>query len=137
VGRKERLTEFVEIILIRLEHTVEPRKEFLGTVIRMQNDRDSVVFGNGTNVHGQSDGSSRGTIRVLATLSEHERASTIGHLDNDGGLGLASGFQTGVGSGRTVETREFIIQTRGFMDENSTCHKRFPTRVLLLIVLKV
>mmetsp|Transcript_7207 Transcript_7207/g.17625 ORF Transcript_7207/g.17625 Transcript_7207/m.17625 type:complete len:365 (-) Transcript_7207:37-1131(-) len=101
VRGEKRFSVLLVVILVGLEHTVEPREKLLGTVIGMENNRDSVVLGDGTDVHGQGNGTSGSTVGALDSLSEKEGSSSIGTLDDDGTLGLSGGFHAGVGSGRT------------------------------------
>jgi hypothetical protein len=39
-----------EVFLIRIHHAVEPWQELLGAVIRVKDDRDTVRWGDGTDV---------------------------------------------------------------------------------------
>ena len=51
---------YLEVFLVSLEHTVEPGKELLGAVVRVQNDRHAVVFGHQPGVLGAGNGAEDG-----------------------------------------------------------------------------
>jgi hypothetical protein len=102
VRREKGFAVLVEEIFVGLEHAIEPGKKLLGAVIRVENDWDSVVLGNGTDVHGKGDRSGGRAVGVLDSLSAHEGTSSVGTLDDDGALGLAGSFQDGIGRRGTV-----------------------------------
>lgn len=45
-----------EVLLVSIEHSVQPRKELLGAVIGVENNWDAVCWGNGADVVGRGDG---------------------------------------------------------------------------------
>jgi len=55
VRRKKWLSILGEEVFVGLNHAFEPRKELFGAVIRMENDRDAIVLGYRSCVHGKSD----------------------------------------------------------------------------------
>jgi hypothetical protein len=50
VGREQRFTVGLEVLLIGIEHTIEPRQELLGTVVRVDDDRNTISLGNCTDI---------------------------------------------------------------------------------------
>jgi hypothetical protein len=70
-------------VLVGLEHGIEPRKQVLGTVIRVKDDGDTVVLRDGTYVHRQGDGADGGGIGELQTLTGEESTTSIGDLDDN------------------------------------------------------
>jgi hypothetical protein len=55
VGREQGLAVLLEVCLIGIEKTVQPRKELLSTVVGVENDRNSIGRGNGTDVVSTSN----------------------------------------------------------------------------------
>ena len=52
---KKRLPELPKILLISFKHIIEPREEFLSAVVGVEDDGDTVVGGDGTDVVGEGD----------------------------------------------------------------------------------
>jgi hypothetical protein len=52
VGREQRLAVLLEVVFIRIEHAIEPRQEFLRTMVGVQDDGDTVCRSNDSNVVG-------------------------------------------------------------------------------------
>jgi len=94
VRGEEGLAVLLEVLLISSKHTIEPRKKLLGTVVRVQDDGDTVGLGDGTDVVGTSDGTENGSSLTLVgdALSGIVRSTTVGELDDDGRLGITSGL---------------------------------------------
>jgi hypothetical protein len=82
VRAEERLSVFLEVFLVRVQHTIQPWQELLGAVIGVQNDGDTVDGGDGSDVVGASNRSSnRGfLLAVCNTLFEFYLAA--GHTAN-------------------------------------------------------
>jgi hypothetical protein len=95
--------------LISLDHTIEPRKELLGTVIGVEDHRNAIVVGHRADVHGKGDGTSGAGVLVFDGLSGHELSSSVGNLDHDGGVEFGGGFHDSVGGGRTDGKRQMKI----------------------------
>ena len=101
VGGEEGLAVLGVELLVGLEHAVEPGEELLGAVVRVEDDGDAVVLGNGTDVHGKGDGTGDGGVGLLDGLADHEGTSSVGDLDHDGTVVLLGGLEAGVdGRGR-------------------------------------
>jgi len=98
VGREKRFTVLGKVFLISSQHTIEPRKELLGAVIRVNNDGDTVGLGNGANMVGASNGSENGGLLVLVgdTLSSVVSSTTVGELDDNGGLCVTGSLESSI-----------------------------------------
>ena len=53
-------------------------------------------------MHGKGNGTGSSGVVVLDSLSTIELTSSVGTLNDNGGLGLAGSLQDGIGAGRTV-----------------------------------
>ena len=49
---------FLEVLLIRIQHAIEPWQELLSAVICVKDDRNTVGWGNGTDIVSGCDSSS-------------------------------------------------------------------------------
>jgi hypothetical protein len=102
-SREEGNTVLLEVSLIGVQHSIEPRQQLLGTVVRVHDDGDSVSRSNGPDESGSSDGSGDGGLLlvgiVLDSLSGPEGSSSLGYLEDDGRVYITSGLQSGVGGG--------------------------------------
>jgi hypothetical protein len=90
------------------EHAVEPGEELLGAVVRVKDDGDTVGGGDGADVVSGSDGTGDGSLLlvVLDTLTGEEGGTTLGDLENDGGLrvaGTLKGGDDGRGRGNVLQ----------------------------------
>jgi len=54
-----------EVLLILVQHSIEPGEEFLGAVVGVQNDRDTVDRSDFADVVGSSNGTSDTSFLVL------------------------------------------------------------------------
>ena len=54
------LAMLLKVSLIGVKKTIQPREELLGTVVGMEDDRDSISWSNGTNVHGAGNTTGNG-----------------------------------------------------------------------------
>lgn len=55
---EERLAVFLEIFLVFIEETIQPRKELLGTMIGVENDWDTVGRSDSADIHCASNATS-------------------------------------------------------------------------------
>ena len=102
VRSKERFPVLGIKLFVGGEHAIKPGQYLFGAMVRVQNDGNAIVLGDGAHVHGQSHGTGGGVVGVFNGLADHKGASSVGNLNHDGGLGFASGLQDGVGCRRTV-----------------------------------
>jgi hypothetical protein len=81
VRREEGLSVLLVITLRCSEKSINPRKKLLSTVIGVENDGDSVLFREGTNVEGSRNGTGDGgsVVFVIKTLSSVE-LNEIGYI---------------------------------------------------------
>jgi hypothetical protein len=102
VRGEERFTVDLEVFFISGNHTVEPRQELLGTMVRVDKDGDTVSLGNGTNVVSTRDGTKdRGfLVLVVNGLTGNIGSTTVGELDDDGRLVLLGSFKSSIDSTR-------------------------------------
>jgi hypothetical protein len=107
VRRVERLSILGKVGFVSLEHTVEPREELLGAVVRVENDRNAVEGSQGAHMKSQGNGSSGCSVGVLDALSTQEGTASVGHLNHDGGLVDFGSFHDGVGGRGTVFSERF------------------------------
>lgn len=61
VRAEERLTRGLEVSLVGIKHAIEPGKKLLGTVVSVEDDRDTVGGGNGSDVVSTSNGAGNGS----------------------------------------------------------------------------
>lgn len=105
----------LEVGLIGIKETVQPRQKLLGAVVGVKNDGDTVGWCDAADVVGSSDSSSNGSFLVavrntlycccqsllvspssagdLPYLSGEVCSATLGRLDDDWGLRIASSLQ--------------------------------------------
>ena len=102
MGGEEGLVVQLEVSLIGIEETVQPREELLGAVVGVKDDGDTVGGGNATDVVGSGDTTSDGgsLVTVGNTLTSEESSTTLGELQNDGALLVTSGLEGGDNGGR-------------------------------------
>jgi hypothetical protein len=72
-------------------------------VIRVENDGNTVVRGDGTDVHGHGDGTSGSGVGILDSLAREKGGSAVGALDHDRTVVFLGGFQDTIAGGRTRE----------------------------------
>lgn len=99
VRREEGDTVLLEVRLVGVEHAVKPWQQLLGAVVRVEDDRDAVVRGNGSDVVGGSGRSGDGGGLVGAvgeSLSSEEGGSTLRDLEDDRGVDVPGGLEDGV-----------------------------------------
>mmetsp|Transcript_16018 Transcript_16018/g.36590 ORF Transcript_16018/g.36590 Transcript_16018/m.36590 type:complete len:354 (+) Transcript_16018:1312-2373(+) len=109
VRAEEGLSMLLEVLLISVQHSVKPGKELLGAVIRVENDRNSVMFGHQANMMGARDGSKdaslEGFLGVVQSLSSVELRSSVGELDHNRAVVLLGCLQhlVDTAGGNTVD----------------------------------
>lgn len=97
VGGEEGLAVDLEVGLVGLDHAIEPGKELLGAVVGVKDNGDTVGRGDGTDVVGTSNGTGNGGLLVGVgdTLTGEVGSTTVGHLEDDGRLGIAGSLEGG------------------------------------------
>lgn len=61
---EQRFAMFFEVLLIRIQHAIQPWQKLLSTMIGVQNDWDIIRRGNGANIMGTSDRSRNRSLLV-------------------------------------------------------------------------
>ena len=79
VGREERFSVFLEILLVLIEHTIEPWQQFLGAMVCVQDDRNSVNGRKCSDIMccGDGPGNRSTLIGVGDTLSSEVGGSSL------------------------------------------------------------
>lgn len=92
---EEGLAVELEVALILIHHAVEPGEELLGAVVGVKNDGNAVGGSNGTDVVSSGDGTGNGggLALIANTLTGEVSSTTLGDLQADGGLLVASGLE--------------------------------------------
>ena len=95
VRGEERLAVLLEVLLVGVEHAVEPWEKLLGAVVGVKDDRDAVGGSDGTDVVGSGDGTLyRGElVLVVDALAGEVGSATLGCLEDDGCLCIAGSFK--------------------------------------------
>ena len=123
MGREERDTVFLEVGLVGIEHSIEPRQELLGAVVRVENDGDSVGGSDSSDESGSGNGTSnRGLLLVgvvLDTLSGPKGSTSLGDLEDNRGLGVTSSLERSVGGGGRgdVDGRDGVLVLTSVLKE--------------------
>jgi hypothetical protein len=131
VGAEQGLAVGLKVGLIGIEHAIEPRQKLLGAVVGVQDDGDTVGGSDRADVVGSRNGTSNRSslVSVAHTLAGEVSGTTLGHLDDDGGLGITSSLQrSNDGGGRSdVDGRhsELVLasvlkQTQDIVADNDT-----------------
>lgn len=99
---EEGLAVELEVALILIQQTIEPREELLSAVIGVEDDRDAVDGSNAADVVSGSDTTGNGgLLAVIAdTLSSKVGSTTLGELQNDRAVLITGGFEGRNHSGR-------------------------------------
>jgi len=87
VGGEQGLSVLLVVGLVGIEHTIEPWKELLGAVVRVENDGDTVVRSDSSDVVGGSGGTGNrsGLVGTVGkTLTTEESGTSLGDLEDDG-----------------------------------------------------
>lgn len=74
---------------------------YLGTVVAVENDGDAVVLGHQSDVLSSRDGPEDGGFLpgVLDALPREEGSTSIGKLNDDGGVDVPGSLQDGIDGG--------------------------------------
>ena len=98
VRREEGLAVLLVVTLRGGEETINPGKELLGAVIRVEDDGNAVLLGHGADVEGAGNGAGDSglVVVVVEALASVELRSARGELDDHGSVVLASGLEAGV-----------------------------------------
>jgi hypothetical protein len=114
VAGEKRLAMLLEVLLISIQHAIEPWKEFLGAVIGVENDGNAIGGSNSTDIVGSRDSSCNRSLlfpvcdtfsceisscygkisfnrfhRSLELLALQAPTSSLAHLENDWGFCVA------------------------------------------------
>jgi hypothetical protein len=110
VGGEEGLAVQLEVSLIGIEHTIEPREELLGAVIGVKDDGDVVGSRDATDVVGSGNGTGNGGLLAVVahTLTSEESGTTLGDLQNNGAVLVTSSLEGRDNSGRGGDVLEGI-----------------------------
>jgi hypothetical protein len=114
VAGEEGLAVELEVALILIQHAIEPGEELLGAVVGVEDNGDAVGGSNGADVVSSGDGTGNGGgLAVIAdTLAGEVSSTTLGDLQADGGLSVASGLEgsdDGGGGGDVLKNGELLL----------------------------
>lgn len=86
-----------KVFFIGSEHAIQPGKKFLRAVVGVEYDWDSIGGGNGADVMGGRNGTLDGCklASVGDTLASKVGSTSLGHLNDDGGLRIAGSLERG------------------------------------------
>mmetsp|Transcript_39223 Transcript_39223/g.72825 ORF Transcript_39223/g.72825 Transcript_39223/m.72825 type:complete len:210 (+) Transcript_39223:496-1125(+) len=98
VGGKQRLSMFLEVSFVGLQHTLKPRQPALLAVICVKDHRDTIELCNLTHVHGTSNSAGNGCsiICIVSSFAGNELTTTPGESDDDGTTVLLSSLHARV-----------------------------------------
>jgi hypothetical protein len=101
VGGEQGLAVDLEVLLVGVNHAIEPGKELLGAVVGVKDHGDAVGRGDGTDVVGTSNGTGNGGLLVGVgdALTGEVGGTAVGHLEDDGRLGIAGSLERGDNGG--------------------------------------
>lgn len=89
----------LEVLLVRIEHAIEPGEELLRAVVGVEDNRDAVDGRNGLDVGSGGDSTSNAGLAllgaVLDALAGKVGGTTLGCLEDDGRLGITGGLEGG------------------------------------------
>ena len=93
----EGLVVELEVALILIEETVEPGEKLLGAVVGVEDDGDTVGGGDAADVVGSGDTTGDGGVLAIVadTLTGEESSTTVGDLEDDGGLVVTGSLEGG------------------------------------------
>lgn len=122
VGGEERLAVLLEVLLIGVEHTVQPWQKLLGAVVGVEDNGDAVGRSDRANVVGSSDSASNrsGLVTVGNALAGEVSSTTLGGLQDDGRLGIAGSLESGDDSraGGYVDGRNGVLVLTGVLEQS-------------------
>ena len=101
----------LEVTLILVEETVEPREELLGAVVGVEDDGDTVGGGDAADVVGSGDTTGDGGVLAIVadTLTGEESSTTVGDLEDDGGLVVTGGLEGRDDDGRRGDVLHGLV----------------------------
>jgi hypothetical protein len=117
VRREKRLTVSLEVFLVSGNHTIEPRKELLGTMIRVNENGDTISLGNGTNILSTRDSTEDGSFLVLVinSLTSNEGSTTVGELDDDRRTVLLGSFEGSIDGTMMIIIMMLILKFKTYI----------------------
>mmetsp|Transcript_27143 Transcript_27143/g.47978 ORF Transcript_27143/g.47978 Transcript_27143/m.47978 type:complete len:292 (-) Transcript_27143:263-1138(-) len=124
VAAEESHSILVKVLFVSLEHAIKPRQNLLRAMVRVHHDRNPVELGHRARVQRTSNGPEDGALAVVVSLVRNafscdEPGTTVGNLNDDGGVGVPSRLQDAVDGARagTVERRNCVAVLRGMLEE--------------------
>jgi hypothetical protein len=86
------------VSLSGVEHAIDPREELLGRVIRVQDHRNAIRFGDAMHVSRTRDAAEdREALSLeLEALAREERRAAVGELHDDRGFDPRRGLERGI-----------------------------------------
>jgi hypothetical protein len=121
VRRVEGLAVELEVGLISIEETVQPREELLGAVVGVQDDGDTVDGGDAADVVGGGDTTSDGGVLAIVgdTLTGEVSGTTVRDLEDDGALGVTGSLEgrNDDGGGSNVHSRNGKVLLLSVLEE--------------------
>jgi hypothetical protein len=114
VGREEGLVVQLEVSLIGIEHTVQPREELLGAVVGVEDNGDVIGGGHATDVVGSGNGTSDGSLLAIVgdTLTGEESSTALGDLQDNGALLVTGSLEGSDNSGGGGDVLEELLVIR-------------------------
>lgn len=125
----EGLAVLLEVGLIGVQKAIEPREELLGAVVGVKDDRDAVGGGNAADVvsSGNTTGDGSGlaviadalrrlvrfcfVLEVITYLASEESSTTLGDLEDDGAVLVASSLEGRDDSGRGGDVLRRVLES--------------------------
>ena len=121
VRRVEGLAVELEVGLISVEETVQPREELLGAVVGVEDDGDTVDGGDAADVVGGGDTTSDGGVLAIVgdTLTGEVSGTTVRDLEDDGALGVTGSLEgrNDDGGGSNVHSRNGKVLLLSVLEE--------------------
>jgi len=86
----------LEVGLICIEHAIEPSQQFLGTMVRVEYDRNSVCGCDRTDIVGGSNGTGYGSLLVAVgqTFTAKKGRAALRGLEDDGSFDIACALES-------------------------------------------
>ena len=96
VAGVERLAVQLEVGLIGIEQTIQPREQLLGAVVGVQDDGNAIARGNAADVVGSGNTTGNGSVLTVVAhpLSGKVGSTTVGQLQDDGALLVTSRLES-------------------------------------------
>lgn len=111
VAGVEGLVVELEVALILIEETVEPGEKLLGAVVGVEDDGDTVGGGDAADVVGSGDTTGDGGVLAVVadTLTGEVGSTTVGDLEDDGGLVVTGGLEGRDDDGRRGDVLHGLV----------------------------